>query len=58
MASERSTIASGADHDAQAIRRRNVPSTASGGGIVDRVELDEKKTQVKKVSPIETSAKC
>jgi dolichyl-phosphate-mannose-protein mannosyltransferase len=39
---------SGADYD-QAVRRRNVPSTSPNGGIVDRVEIDEKKTQVKKV---------
>jgi hypothetical protein len=40
--------ATGADFD-QSVRRRNVPSTAPNGGVVDRVEVDEKKTQVKKV---------
>lgn len=40
--------ASGADFD-QTVRRRNVPSTTPNGGLVDRVEIDEKKTQVKKV---------
>lgn len=41
--------ATGADQDVQAIRRRNVPSTTANGGLVNRVELDEKKTQLKKV---------
>lgn len=40
--------ATGADFD-QSVRRRNVPSTAPNGGMVDRVEIDEKKTKVKKV---------
>lgn len=48
MASEKSAVASGADFD-QATRRRNVPSTSANGGLVNRVELDEKKTVVKKV---------
>lgn len=41
--------ASGVDFDAQATRRRNVPSSTSGG-IVNRIEADEKKTRQKKVS--------
>jgi dolichyl-phosphate-mannose-protein mannosyltransferase len=49
MASNNAGIASGADYEAQATRRRNVPSTAPSGGLVNRVEVDEKKTQVKKV---------
>jgi dolichyl-phosphate-mannose-protein mannosyltransferase len=49
MASEKAAVASGADFD-QATRRRNVQSTSPGGGIVDRVEIDEKKTRVKKVN--------
>jgi len=49
MASEKAAVVSGADFD-QATRRRNVQSTSPGGGIVDRVELDDKKTRVKKVS--------
>ena len=48
MASQQGAVASGADYD-QAVRRRNVPSTTANGGMVDRVEIDEKKTQVKKV---------
>jgi len=50
MASSTTGIASGADLDSQATRRRNVPSTSSSGGLVNRVELDEKKTQIKQVS--------
>lgn len=50
MASSTTGIASGADFDSQATRRRNVPSTSPSGGIVNRVETDEKKTQVKQVS--------
>jgi hypothetical protein len=42
-------VASGADHD-QAARKRNVPSSLSTGGEVKRVEIDDKKTQLKKVS--------
>ena len=53
MASKQGAVASGADYD-QAIRKRNVPSTTANGGLVDRVELDEKKTQVKKVRKLET----
>ena len=49
MASEKGAVASGLDFDAQATRRRNVPSTSPNGGLVNRVEIDEKKTQVKKV---------
>ena len=48
MASKDAGVASGADFDAQATRRRNVPSTSPSGGLVNRVEVDEKKTQVKK----------
>lgn len=40
--------ATGADFD-QSLRKRNVPSTAPNGGLVDRVEVDDKKTQVIKV---------
>ena len=50
MASEKGAVASGADFDAQAARRRNVPSTSPNGGLVNRVEIDEKKRQVKQVS--------
>jgi hypothetical protein len=50
MASDKGAVASGADFDAQATRRRNVPSTAPNGGLVNRVEIDEKKTQAKQVS--------
>ena len=50
MASETGAVASGADYDATATRRRNVPSNTTNGGIVDRVEIDEKKTKVKAVS--------
>jgi dolichyl-phosphate-mannose-protein mannosyltransferase len=49
MASSNAGLASGADFNAQATRRRNVPSTSTSGGLVNRVEADEKKTQVKKV---------
>lgn len=49
MASNKAPLASGADFDAQATRQRKVPSTSPSGSIVDRVEIDEKKTQVKKV---------
>lgn len=47
MASDKLAVASGADHT-QTARRRNVPS--SNGSLVDTVEIDDKKTQVKKVS--------
>ena len=47
MASDKVAVASGADHT-QTTRRRNVPS--SNGALVDTVEIDDKKTQVKKVS--------
>jgi dolichyl-phosphate-mannose-protein mannosyltransferase len=50
MASSNSGVATGADFDAQATRRRNVPSTSPTGGLVNRVETDEKKTQIKQVS--------
>lgn len=42
--------ASGLDYDAQAARRRNVPSQSTNGGLVNKVEIDEKKTQLKKAS--------
>lgn len=45
MASEKGTVASGADYE-QATRRRNVASTSPNGGIVDRIEIDDKKTRV------------
>ncbi|KAJ8061805.1 hypothetical protein OCU04_009598 [Sclerotinia nivalis] len=45
MAPSKAAVASGADH-AQTTRRRNVPS--SNGSLVDTVEIDDKKTQVKK----------
>jgi dolichyl-phosphate-mannose-protein mannosyltransferase len=50
MASNKAAVTTGADHDVQATRRRNVPSTPANGGLVNRVEVDEKKRQVKKVS--------
>jgi hypothetical protein len=50
MASSTTGIASGADFDSQTTRRRNVPSTSPSGGLMNRVEIDEKKTQVKQVS--------
>jgi dolichyl-phosphate-mannose-protein mannosyltransferase len=51
MASEKGAVATGADHDSQATRRRNVPSSSSPAGeLVNRVEIDEKKTQIKQVS--------
>ncbi len=48
MASEKAA-ASGLDLETQATRRRNVPSTSPNGGLVNRVEIDDKKAQVKKV---------
>ena len=51
MASEKGVLASGLESDSQAARRRNVPSTSSNGGTVNRVEIDDKKTQIKKVRP-------
>ncbi|KAF7914479.1 uncharacterized protein EAF01_000885 [Botrytis porri] len=45
MASDKTAVASGADHT-QTTRRRNVPS--SNGSLVNTVEIDDKKTQVKK----------
>jgi hypothetical protein len=50
MASSTTGITSGADFDSQATRRRNVPSTSPSGGLVNREEIDKKKTQVKQVS--------
>jgi dolichyl-phosphate-mannose-protein mannosyltransferase len=46
--------ASGADFDQQAIRKRNVPSTSVNGEVVNRVEIDEKKTQLKQVRILNT----
>jgi len=49
MASEKGH-ATGLD-DTQARRRTNVPSTSpTNGGLVNRIEADDKKTQAKKVS--------
>ncbi|KAN0110285.1 glycosyltransferase family 39 protein [Hyaloscypha variabilis] len=48
MASEKGVLASGLESDSQATRRRNVPSTSSNFGMVNRVEIDDKKTQIKK----------
>jgi hypothetical protein len=50
MASSTTGIASGADFDSHPTRRRNVPSASPGGGPVNRVEIDEKKTQGNQVS--------
>jgi dolichyl-phosphate-mannose-protein mannosyltransferase len=50
MSSEKGAVASGLETDNQSTRRRNVPSTSSNGGMVNRVEVDDKKTQIKKVS--------
>ncbi|KAG9246117.1 Dolichyl-phosphate-mannose-protein mannosyltransferase-domain-containing protein [Calycina marina] len=47
MATMKGAVASGADY-AETARRRNVPSTSLNGALVDRVELDEEKTQIKK----------
>jgi len=49
MASEKGAVASGLDAETQATRRRNVPSNSPNGGLVDRVEIDDKKIQKKKV---------
>lgn len=51
MASEKSAAISGADYETQSVRRRNVPSSTGNGGMVDRIEVDEKKTRVKKSAP-------
>ena len=51
--SQRGTVASGADFSAEATRRRNVPSASPNGGMVNRVEIDEKKTQAKQVGSSE-----
>lgn len=53
MASINTGVATGADFDSQATRRRNVLSTSPGGGLVNQVEIDEKKAQVKQVSNVE-----
>jgi dolichyl-phosphate-mannose-protein mannosyltransferase len=50
MSSEKGAVASGLESDNQSTRRRNVPSTSPNGGMVNRVEVDDKKTQTKKVS--------
>ncbi len=52
MASEKGVIASGLESGSQSTRRRNVPSTSANVGMVNRVEIDDKKTQVKKVSTL------
>jgi dolichyl-phosphate-mannose-protein mannosyltransferase len=49
MASEKGAT-SGLDFETQSTRRRNVPSNPPNGGVVNKVEIDKKKTQVKKVS--------
>jgi dolichyl-phosphate-mannose-protein mannosyltransferase len=49
MASEKGVLASGLESDSQSTRRRNVPSTSPNGGMVNRVEIDDKKIQMKKV---------
>lgn len=49
MASNQGAVASGLDSETQATRRRNVPSTSPSGGLVNKIEVDDKKTQVKKV---------
>lgn len=55
MATNKASLASGAEPDAQSARRRNVPSTSpaspasSSGILVDRVEVDEKRNKTKKV---------
>jgi dolichyl-phosphate-mannose-protein mannosyltransferase len=49
MASEKGVLASGLESDSQSTRRRNVLSTSPIGGMVNRVEIDDKKTQIKKV---------
>lgn len=53
MASEKSVVASGADFETA--RRRNVPASTTNGLTVDSVEIDDKKTQVKKVGTIDAS---
>jgi dolichyl-phosphate-mannose-protein mannosyltransferase len=55
MASEKGVVASGLDSDNQSTRRRNVPSTSASGPMVNRVEADDKKTQIKKASNIITA---
>ena len=52
MASNNEGVASGADFDSQATRRRNVPPSSPSVGLVNRIEVDDKKTQIKKVSSI------
>jgi dolichyl-phosphate-mannose-protein mannosyltransferase len=47
MASEKGAVASGLDFDSQSTRRRNVPSTSPNGEQVNKVEIDNKKTQAK-----------
>lgn len=50
MASEKGVVASGLESDSQSTRRRNVPSASANGAMVNRVEVDDKKTQIKEVS--------
>ena len=47
MASEKGAVASGLDFDSQSTRRRNVHSTSPNGEQVNKVEIDNKKTQAK-----------
>jgi len=48
MASEQPVVASGAEYES-ATRRRNVGTPATNTLVVDKVEIDDKKKQVKKV---------
>lgn len=48
MASEKPVVASGAEYESAA-RRRNVGPPATNTLVVDKVEVDNKKEQVKKV---------
>lgn len=50
MASEKGVVASGADFETA--RRRNVPASTTNALAVDKVEIDDKKTQVKKVGTL------
>jgi len=46
MASDRASIASGAAQDGHDLRRRNVPSQDTNGGVVpSQKEVDDKKAQ-------------
>jgi hypothetical protein len=48
MATDKPVLASGAEYESAA-RRRNVGPPATNTLVVDKVEVDEKKQQVKKV---------